>query len=364
LDSIGPDIIREINLARTQPAHYAKILMDDRRPYFKGNRLTLPDWKQYMPTAEGIKAVDETIAVLSQTPPMGAVEEWPGMTAAARAAVLDSGAKGAMKKQDSLNRLQDHGVEPAGARVIELLGFGVGNARELVSRLLVADGDPDRYDRRSLLDAQFRFVGVAYGQHQSQYKRMLCINLAEGFMGAPEPNTYPTHDSALQPRESVPITEPQNVSHPLARKSARGTPDSPLVRLEDALNKLNNAVADRAAAEALQAASKLPELVNAFTTDDPNAIGPLNDAVDRLRKLLKALLGMTKDTLAKPKGVENDQLFNKISDEVRSQARIADALSRGDLSVLDTVKTQLAGSGMIEAAAAAARQLQEAFKDN
>lgn len=42
--------------------------------------------------------VQEAIDVLSATSPMQPVDEWPGMTAAAREAVTDSGSKGVMKK--------------------------------------------------------------------------------------------------------------------------------------------------------------------------------------------------------------------------------------------------------------------------
>lgn len=38
---------------------------------------------------------------------------------------------------------------------------------------MVGDGDPERYDRKALLDPQFRFIGAAYGEHRSQYKKMV-----------------------------------------------------------------------------------------------------------------------------------------------------------------------------------------------
>lgn len=107
---------------------------------------------------------------------------------------------------------------------------------------------------------------------------------------------------------------------------------------------------------------RLPPAIGQFHTDDPNAVGPLNDAVDRLRKLLKALLGCGKDCLQQPRPGPSDPLFDKLADEFRKQARLADALSRGDLSVLETVKTHLATSGMVDAAARAARELQDVFK--
>ncbi len=131
-----------------------------------------------------------------------------------------------------------------------------------------------------------------------------------------------------------------------------------------ALDRFNDAVKDRAARDAFQEAGKFPELMKQWHTDDPNALGPLNDALDRLRKNLKALLGATKDCLQTPeRRGPPDQLFDKLSDELRNNARVADALSRGDLSVLSTISTHMARSGMIEAAAAAARQLQDTFKD-
>ena len=75
--------------------------------------------------------------------------------------------------------MQNHDVDPDGNRFLELLGFGEATARELISRLVVGDGDAERYDRTALTDPAMRFIGVAYGDHRSQYKKMLCINLAE-----------------------------------------------------------------------------------------------------------------------------------------------------------------------------------------
>ena len=49
-------------------------------------------------TAEGIKAVDDAISALRLQQPVPALQEWPGMSAAAAAAVQDSGSKGIMKK--------------------------------------------------------------------------------------------------------------------------------------------------------------------------------------------------------------------------------------------------------------------------
>jgi len=212
---------------------------------------------------------------------------------------------------------------------------------------------------------------VAYGEHKSQFKKMLCVNLAEGFLGAPDPLDYPHHDSRLPDREEGDFTNLTSTRvdsvwpKPQPSENIQPVPATPLRQFEEALDRFNDAVKDRAARDAFQEAGKMPELMKKWTTDDPNAIGPLNDALDRLRKNLKALLGATKDCLQAPvKNGPEDRLFDKLSDELRNQARIADALSRGDLSVLDTVETHMAKSGMIEAAARAARQLQDTFKDH
>ncbi len=59
----------------------------------------------------------------------------------------------------------------------------------------------------ALLDGEFRFVGVGYGPHQSQFKQMLCVNLVESFLGAPEPLDYPQHDARLPNREDGDFTD-------------------------------------------------------------------------------------------------------------------------------------------------------------
>lgn len=149
--------------------------------------------------------------------------------------------------------------------------------------------------------------------------------------------------------------------NPRAAGSVAGR-SGPLSRLQEAAAAFDEQVKARNAQLAFAAAAKLPPLIAGFEPNDPNNAAALNDALDRLRKNLKALLGAAKDCLGTGTPAQ-DALFDKLMDEFLRNAALADQIARGDLSGLSTVQTGLVRSGMIEAAAEAARMLQKTFED-
>jgi len=82
----------------------------------------------------------------------------------------------------------------------------------------------------------------------------------------------------------------------------------------------------------------------------------LDDSCDRLRKMTQNLLKATKDALQNPTP-DNKGQVQKVMSDMKKEAATANPRR------FDTVNTGLKGSGMIEAAAKAAQQLQQLFTE-
>lgn len=88
LNNLEKDVILELNKVRTNPTLYAKTQLAQLKTYYKGYVIKYPNRLQ-IKTQEGIKAVDECIAVLSKTKPIGALSPSEGLSKAARDMVKD-----------------------------------------------------------------------------------------------------------------------------------------------------------------------------------------------------------------------------------------------------------------------------------
>jgi uncharacterized protein YkwD len=105
------------------------------------------------------------------------------LSKAARDHVDDTGPKGWMGHYGSDgsepgDRASRHG-EWLG-RVGENITYGGWTPRELVLRLIIDDGIPDRGHRNNLFNPEFRYAGIAFGHHR-EYGSMCVINYAAGF---------------------------------------------------------------------------------------------------------------------------------------------------------------------------------------
>jgi hypothetical protein len=106
------EIMREMNLARQHPDVYAAFI-EKLRGRLHGNILVLPDGTMRC-TREGIGAVDEAIAFLRRTPPLGLLTLSPGISMAAEEHVADqaSGIFGhsGSDRSDPGERMNRHGA--------------------------------------------------------------------------------------------------------------------------------------------------------------------------------------------------------------------------------------------------------------
>lgn len=167
-DELAAAVHAEINLARTAPRKYARIVARETRTH----QLT-----------EGDRAVREAIRFLEKTARLPALRHSAGLRAAARCQVRDQGPVG------GVGHLGDDWSTPArriarfgrwGERMAENIAYGESNARTIVVRLIVDDGVRDRGHRLNIFGREFRHAGVATGPH-SRYGTMCVIDFAGTF---------------------------------------------------------------------------------------------------------------------------------------------------------------------------------------
>ncbi len=174
LSDLEAGVLREMNLARTQPRRYAEFL-EERRRYYRGNRFERPGEIAII-TQEGVSAVDEAIEFLRRVKPIGALTPSRGMSRAADDHVRDQGQAGGLGHRGSdgsrtCDRANRHGRWSG--KIGENISYGRADARDVVIQLIVDDGLPDRGHRDNIFDPAFRVVGIACGDH-SEY-RAICV---------------------------------------------------------------------------------------------------------------------------------------------------------------------------------------------
>ena len=168
LTDLENDIVREINLARSDPDKYAKFVAEW-IDYYDGKIRKFPG-RVSIRTKEGVRAVREASRFLKKVRPVRALRPSPGMSEGARDHVRDMGPAGATghKGRDGSNtgqRVNRHGKWKK--RVGENIAYGGEIGRELVIRLIIDDGVRNRGHRANLFDPEFRVIGVAFGPHET-----------------------------------------------------------------------------------------------------------------------------------------------------------------------------------------------------
>ena len=182
LNNLEKDVILELNKVRTNPPLYAKTQLVQLRSYYKGDVIKYPNRLQ-IKTQEGVKAVDECIAVLSKTKPIGALSPSEGLSKAARDMVKDQSptsnvghtGRDGSSPFDRMNRYGKW-LSTAG----ENIDYGYNQADLIVLSLLVDDGVADRGHRTNILNKNFKVVGVASGTHKL-YRNMFMMDFAGGY---------------------------------------------------------------------------------------------------------------------------------------------------------------------------------------
>lgn len=182
LTDIEREIIIDINMARTDPASYARDYLVPIKQYYKGRLLCYPG-QTAIQTSEGLRALDECISQLLTTKPVRELSPKKGLTLAARDHMEDQARTGGTGHTGSdhstvdirMNRYGKWGISAG-----ENVGYGNGQARRIVAALLIDDGVASRGHRKNLLGPTFNFIGVAVGPHPI-YRKVCVIDFAGAY---------------------------------------------------------------------------------------------------------------------------------------------------------------------------------------
>lgn len=174
-------IVKEINLARTNPEAYAAWLKGQ-RAYYRGTQLRRPG-ETPIRTKEGLAAVDEAIRWLGKQRPVGPLELSRGLSLAARDLAAPQGSSGGFGHTGPDGSTPSQRIERHGrweSVIGENVAYGQRTARDVVAAFIVDDGVPGRGHRRNLYNAAFRVMGVGCGPH-AVYGTTCAITFAAGF---------------------------------------------------------------------------------------------------------------------------------------------------------------------------------------
>lgn len=167
LSDLELEIIKELNIARTNPKQYAEYLKEYKKCY-DGFYLNLPDRVKII-TEEGVKAVDDAINFLSSCKPLKPLKISKGLYFAARDHVKDIGEKGKTGHRgsdgsspfDRMNRYGKWGIYAG-----ENIDYGNDIPRHILFSLIIDDGVPSRGHRNNIFNEKFMVIGVAFGKHK------------------------------------------------------------------------------------------------------------------------------------------------------------------------------------------------------
>jgi uncharacterized protein YkwD len=174
-------LVREMNLARENPALYASYV-EELRSHFVGNQLVLPGGT-IVRTKEGRRAIDDTIRFLRHVRPQSPLSLSPGMSRAAADHCLDQvgGRRGhdGSDRSSPGTRISRYGDWLGGWG--ENIAYGKTNARDIIMALIIDDGLPARKHRKNIFNPKFNCAGAAYGPH-AVYRTVCSIDFAGGYV--------------------------------------------------------------------------------------------------------------------------------------------------------------------------------------
>ena len=173
-------LVREMNLARENPAGYAAYI-ENVRSHFDGSQVVLPGGTRVR-SKEGVRALDDAIRFLRQARPQAPLALSTGMSRAAADHCADQAA--GRRGHDGSDR------SSPGARISrygewsgawgENLAYGKTNARDIIMALIIDDGLPARKHRKNIFNPKFNVAGAAFGPH-AVYRTVCSIDFAGGY---------------------------------------------------------------------------------------------------------------------------------------------------------------------------------------
>ena len=178
---LARQMLKETNLARTQPRRYAGYLQNLRRQYSEKNS-QMHGSPELALTSEGVAAIDEAIEYLTHQHSLPPLAWSQGLADAAADLVRDQGQTGEVghigTSGDTLERIERHGSWDK--RISENIGYGPNTARRMVMELIIDDGVPERGHRKNIFTRSFSVAGAACGPHPV-YQNMCAMTFAVRF---------------------------------------------------------------------------------------------------------------------------------------------------------------------------------------
>jgi uncharacterized protein YkwD len=176
----GRAVIREMNLARQNPALYATFVQEV-RSQMCGNVLVLPDHTR-IHTKEGTAAVDEAVRFLRNASPLPPLAFSRGMSRAAADHCADQAGGGfgheGRDRSHAGERIARYGNFSGGWA--ENISYGKSSARAVVIALIIDDGLPARKHRKNIFNPTYNYAGAAFGRH-AQSGTMCSMDFAGGY---------------------------------------------------------------------------------------------------------------------------------------------------------------------------------------
>ena len=174
-------IVRELNLARQNPALYATFV-EELRGRMTGGVMMLPGQTRVR-TKEGTRALEEAIRFLRNAQPQAPLTLSPGMSRAAADHCADQAAGGfGHAGRDSSRadgRISRYGT--FGRCWGENISYGKATARDVVLALIIDDGQPARKHRHNIFNPDFNFAGAAFGRH-ARFGTVCSIDFAGSYL--------------------------------------------------------------------------------------------------------------------------------------------------------------------------------------
>ena len=182
LVSLENEILKELNLARSNPQEYAGFLVTFRKS-IRGNQVNY-SFGRYENVVEGVAAVDEAIKFLRSQKPIQVLHKSRGMYLGAKDLGQDqsknntTGHRGSdgSSVQDRVNRYGKWKIA-----VGENLCYGKDTARQVVMTLIIDDGVKSRGHRKNIFNQKYNVTGIYCDTHRT-YRILAVITFAGDFV--------------------------------------------------------------------------------------------------------------------------------------------------------------------------------------
>ena len=168
LDELEHEVIKEMNLARTQPAAYAGFIEKSRGRGMSRDRQA---------------DVAEAIAFLKEVKPIRPLKPSRGLSLAALSHAKDIGPAGAKGHVGTKGSTMKQRIEAQGrwkGTIGENIAFGIAKPRDIVVELIIDHGVPSRGHRKNIFNKAFGVAGVAIAPHKT-FRTCCVMDFAGGF---------------------------------------------------------------------------------------------------------------------------------------------------------------------------------------